>query len=106
MPEKTTITGLPENTEAALTYLLWWVSGLLFLILEKDSLKVRFHALQSIVIFGLVTVIPMIPILGWVLAPFVWLGGFVLWLVLIVKTYQGEDLELPVVSEFVRKQVK
>jgi len=101
---------LPENTEAALTYVLGWVSGLVFFLMVKDNPKIRFHALQSIVIFGAIhilnLVLGMIPLIGWSLIPFIGLATFVLWLVLIVKTYQGSELNLPVVTDFVKKQLK
>lgn len=105
-PKKKTVTGLPENTEAALTYLVGWITGLIFLLVEKDNKKIRFHAMQSIVTFGACTLISMIPIIGWMLSPLVWLVAFILWLVLIVKAYQGEKFKLPVVGDFAEKQVK
>ena len=110
-----TVTGLPENTEAALTYLLGWLSGLLFLLIEKDNQKIRFHALQSIVMFGVIPLVfiilgsfSLVPIIGWLLIPLLpllWIAVFILWLVLIVKAYQGEQLEIPVVGKFVKKQL-
>ena len=110
MEDKKTLTGLPENTEAALTYVLGWISGLIFFLMVKDNKHIRFHALQSVVLFGGLHVASMvlgfIPVVGWALIPFLGLGTFVLWLVMIVKTYQGSPLELPVVGEFVKKQLK
>jgi len=98
-------TGLPKNTAAALSYLLGWLTGILFLILEKDEF-VRFHAMQSILVFGAITVLSFVPVLGWMLSPLLMIVGFVLWLVLIYKAYQGEKFELPVVGEFAKKQLK
>lgn len=104
-----TATGLPDNTEAALCYVFGWLSGLVFLLLVKDNKNIRFHALQSIVLFGgiqLLSIVLGISVVGAVLIPFVWLAAFGLWLFLIVKAYQGEKVELPVVSEWVNKQLK
>jgi uncharacterized membrane protein len=106
MAEEKTVTGLPVNTEAALAYVFLWVSGILFLLLEKDDKFIRFHALQSIVVFGAITVATMIPIIGWMLSPLLWVGAFILWLVLIMKAYKGEKYMLPVVGEFVEKQLE
>lgn len=97
-------TGLPKNTAAALSYALGWLTGILFLILEKDEF-VRFHAMQSILVFGALTVISIFPLLGWMLAPILGIAGFVLWLVLIYKAYQGEKFKLPVVGDFAEKQL-
>ncbi|OGD62964.1 hypothetical protein A2160_04335 [Candidatus Beckwithbacteria bacterium RBG_13_42_9] len=103
---KKTVTGLPENTEAALTYVLGWVTGLVFLLLEKDNKKIRFHAMQSLVTFGVLTLASLVPFIGWILSPLVALVAFILWLVLIIKAYQGEMFELPVVGEFAKKQLR
>lgn len=96
-------TGLPRNTAAALSYVLGWLTGIIFLLVEKDPF-VRFHAMQSIVTFGILTIIPLVPVVGWVLSPLIIVAGFVLWLVLIFKAYQGEEFKLPVIGEFAKKQ--
>src|SRR3989338_6144187 len=101
MPTATN-TGLPKNTAAALAYLLGWLTGLIMLVLEKDKF-VRFHAMQSIIVFGGLNLLVMVPIFGWVLLPFAVLAGFILWLVLMFKAYKGEEFVLPVVGEFAKK---
>lgn len=97
-------TGLPKNTAAALSYVLGWLTGIVFLLLEKDPF-VRFHAMQSIIVFGGLMILAMVPVVGWILSPLVMIGGFILWLVLIFKAYQGEQFMLPVVGEFAKKQL-
>lgn len=97
-------TGLPKNTAAALSYVLGWLTGIVFLLIEKDPF-VRFHAMQSIITFGILTVLSFVPVIGWVLSPFLMIIGFVLWLVLIFKAYQGEEFKLPVIGEFAKKQL-
>ena len=94
-------TGLPKKTAAALAYVLGWVTGIIFLIVEKDPF-VRFHAAQSVVTFGILTIIVFIPFL-WFFVPIVWIVGFVLWLVLIYKAYQGEEFKLPWVGNLAKK---
>lgn len=98
--------GLPENTAAALCYVLAWVSGLAFLMAEKDNQKVRFHAMQALMFFGGLTVLTFVPIIGWLLSPFVMIIGFVIWLMSIYKAYNGEDFELPVAGKMAKKQLK
>ena len=61
--EKTSI-GLNENVAGLLCYVLGWISGLVFLLIESENKFVRFHALQSIIVFGALTVIQII--LGWI----------------------------------------
>lgn len=98
------MTGLPKNTAAALSYVLGWLTGIVFLLIEKDP-YVRFHAAQSIIIFGILTIVAVIPFL-WMIAPLAWIVGFVLWLVLIFKAYQGEEFKLPWVSDLAKKLLK
>jgi uncharacterized membrane protein len=50
-------TGLDENVASLLAYLFNWVSGLIFFLIEKNSRMVRFHAMQSILLFGAIIVI-------------------------------------------------
>jgi len=97
-------TGLPKNTAAALSYVLGWITGIIFLLIEKDPF-VRFHAMQSIITFGILTLLSFVPVIGWILSPLVMIVGFILWLVLIFKAYQGEEFKLPVVGEFAKKQL-
>ena len=96
--EKTS-TGLSENVAGLLCYVLGWVSGVVFMLIEQESKSVRFHAMQSIIVFGALTIARFI--LGWIPfigAFFVWLIPavvFILWIVLMVKAYQGTMYKLP-----------
>ncbi|MBM3209575.1 DUF4870 domain-containing protein [Candidatus Shapirobacteria bacterium] len=101
---------MPSNTAAALSYVLGLITGIAFLILEKNDKVVRFHASQSIA-FSVVSIIgwailSIIPVIGWLLLPLWGLGSFVLWLVLILKAYQGEKFSLPYLGEWAEKQIK
>jgi uncharacterized membrane protein len=97
--------GLPKNTTAALSYVLGWLTGIVILLLEKDPF-IRFHAMQSVVTFGILTILAMVPFIGWVLSPLLMIVSFVLWLVLIFKAYQGEEFKLPVIGDFAKKQLE
>jgi uncharacterized membrane protein len=108
VPERSS-TGLDANIAAALTYLVGFITGILFLVLEKDSAFVRFHAMQStIVSLGFVALqmaLGFIPIFGWMLMPLLGLAGLVLWLFLMVKAFQGERFKLPVIGDIAEQQV-
>ena len=102
-----TSTGLEENVAGLLSYVLGWVSGLVFILLENENRFVRFHAMQSIIVFGSLSIISIvigsIPFIGWGLTPIVGVFGFVLWIVLMIKAYQGNKYMLPVVGELAEK---
>ena len=96
--EKTS-TGLTENAAGILCYVLGWITGIVFLVIESKNKVVRFHAFQSIIVFGIITLISIIispiPFVGGVI---VWLAsvvGFVLWVILIVMAAQGKKYKLP-----------
>lgn len=97
---------LPVNTASALTYVLGWVTGLLFLLVEKENKTVRFHAMQSLLFFAAMTVISFVPLIGWLLSPFVLIVSFIVWLLCVYKAYNGEEFELPVVGKIAREKIK
>jgi uncharacterized membrane protein len=96
----TTASGLDANLAAALAYAVGWVTGLAFYFLERDNTFVRFHALQSIIVFGGLSIAWMVSLS---IPPFGWLIAFViipplsavLWLILMYKAYQGERYKVP-----------
>ncbi len=94
-----TSTGLNENVAGLLCYVLLWISGLIFILLERENKFVRFHALQSIIVFGILMVasvlIGWIPFIGWLFGGLISILTLVLWVVLMVKAYQGEMYKLP-----------
>ena len=101
--------GLEPNLAGLLCYVLGWISGLVFFIMEKENQFVRFHAMQSIVVFGALTVVSIIltfiPIVGWILNILLRILGFVLWIMLMIKAYQGQTWKLPWAGDFAEKQV-
>jgi uncharacterized membrane protein len=115
-PGGATSTGLTPNLAGALAYLLGPITGIIFLLVEKENRFVRFHAMQSTVLcIGWIIVsvglsfFAAVPVLGWIIGILTGLvlgiGGFILWLVLMWKAYQGEEWELPIVGPFARKQL-
>ncbi len=116
---------MSENVAATLSYALGWVTGIIFLLVDKRPF-VQFHAAQSLVVFaGLMLLRSMIGMAaglgfaldfwdgwgdwddwgfyGWsatgVILGLIRLLGFILWLVLMVKAYQGERLRIPVAAD-------
>jgi len=103
-------TGLQPNVAGLLCYVLGWVTGIIFLVIEKDNEFVRFHAWQSIVVFGGLTVIDIvlsfIPIIGWAIAGLLGIVAFILWIVLMLKAYQGQRFKLPIAGNIAEQQSK
>lgn len=101
-------TGLDENVAGLLSYLLGWITGLIFFLVEKDSKFVRFHAMQSIVVFGSITVLNIvliwIPVVGWILRILLSILALVLWIILMVKAYQGKKYKIPWAGDIAEKQ--
>lgn len=98
--------GLDRNVAGALAYVLGLITGILFLVLEPYSKDpfIRFHAYQSIffniaailisVVFGIMPIIN-------ILAPF---GLLAVWIILMIKAYQGQQWKLPVIGDLAAKQ--
>lgn len=101
-----TSTGLQENVASLLCYVLGWISGIVFLILEPKNTTIKFHAIQSIIVFGALSIINAIlfwvPVLGWLIG----VAIFVSWIILMVKAYQGGKWKYPIAGNFAEKFVK
>lgn len=94
---------------AAASYLLGFITGIIFLLVEKQSKFVRFHAMQSTLLFGGIFIaniaLGFIPILGWMVGLILSLVAFVLWIVLMWKAFQGEMYKVPYVGDLAEKQL-
>jgi uncharacterized membrane protein len=105
-----TASGLDENLAGALAYGLGWISGLFFLLTESSNTFVRFHAFQSVILFGGLSIawfVSMaVPPIGWILAMVVIpVVSAVLWLLLMFKAYQGERFKVPVAGDMAEQRV-
>jgi uncharacterized membrane protein len=98
-----------ENLLAAASYLLGFITGIIFLIVEKENKFVRFHAMQSTILFGGVFIVNIalgfVPILGWILGLLLSFATFVLWIVCMWKAFQGEMFKVPYVGVLAEKQL-
>jgi len=107
-PGKTS-SGFDENVAAALCYSFGWVTGLLFYLIEPQNAFIRFHAAQSMMVFGSACVAFLvclaIPLLGWILSIFVFYGSAALWLLLMFRAYQGERFKLPIVGRMAEERL-
>ena len=101
-----TSTGMQPNVAALLCYVLGWISGLIFYLIEKENKFVRFHAFQSMVVFGGLTVISIVltvTVVGVILVVPIQILALILWIVLMVKSYQGQKLKLPIAGDLAEK---
>lgn len=108
--ERKTSLGLDENVEGALAYLLGFITGIAFLLLEKESNFVRFHAMQSTIVFlGLFiidVILGFIPFIGWILGMLITLIGLIVWIMGMIKAYQGELYKFPIVGDIAEGQLE
>jgi uncharacterized membrane protein len=106
--------GIDKRTGAFLSYLLGWITGLIFLFVGKNDPDVKYHAAQSLVFFGSLTVLNIILgilgslshalfFFGWI-TDLVGLFGFIMWIVCLYKAWSGGGarFEIPLVGGFIR----
>ena len=107
-----------ENVAGLLCYVLAWVTGIIFYFIDKRP-YVRFHASQSIVLFGGLQIIYFVLSgflglsflaggfagfgLAWLLYGVLDLVAFILWILLMIKAYQGERFRVPVAADIAEK---
>jgi uncharacterized membrane protein len=105
-----TALGLDRNVSALLAYSLGWVSGLAVILIEKEDDFVRFHAMQSIVTFGALSILSvsfgMTFMLMGFLGSMIHFAAIALWILLMIKAYQEEKFMLPVIGEIAEKWAK
>ncbi|MBX5449553.1 MAG: DUF4870 domain-containing protein [Thermogemmatispora sp.] len=105
--------GMEANTAAGLSYVLGWLTGLIFFLMEKQNRFVRFHAMQSLIWFGFLTVlslvlgvlemVPLIGLFAFCLLGLLLLVGFVSWVFLLITAFQGKYLKLPVIGDYAER---
>jgi uncharacterized membrane protein len=110
--------GLAENVAGALSYALGWITGLIFFLIDKRP-YVRFHAAQSIVVFGGLNILSFVLgvlfgislitggwtgfSLGWALHRLIELVALILWILLMIKAYQGQRFRVPFAADIAEK---
>ncbi|HEU4760962.1 MAG TPA: DUF4870 domain-containing protein [Gemmatimonadales bacterium] len=115
-----TSTGLAANVAGLLSYILGPITGVLFLVLEKENRFVRFHAMQSVVVgVALIalsialsiasSMLAFVPVIGWIVALLAGLTlaifSFVLWILLMVRAFRGKEWAVPLAGAFARRFV-
>ncbi|MCC4770159.1 hypothetical protein FXV91_08105 [Methanosarcina sp. DH2] len=102
MPYKTFL-GLPENIVAALCYPVGWLSGLFFLLLERKNKFVRFHAMQSVLLFMplalFIFLVAWIPVLGWFIADGAGMTAMLLILIPMYMAFRGSKFKIPIIGQ-------
>jgi uncharacterized membrane protein len=108
---------MADNVASALCYLVTFITGIVFLVLEPYNKNpvVRFHAFQSIflgvawivIAFGLNRVLFMLGLWSmFFLSTLVGLAFFILWLIMLIQTYQGKTIVLPLIGPIAQQQAR
>ncbi len=102
-----------SKTPTWLTYLLGWLTGLIFLGTEKNDENIRWHAANSVGIFGaasiafvILNILSRIPFLGIIFVIVGWLLGvatFIVWIMCMINAGNGSKFKLPFLTEFAEK---
>ena len=99
---------MTDNVAGLLAYL--FITAIIFLLIEPYNRNrfVKFHSWQAIAL-GVVSIVGhivlwMIPVVGWIIAPFFGLAIFIIAIIAAVKAYQNQMWKLPVIGDFAEKQ--
>ena len=108
---------MADNVASALCYLVGLITGIVFLVLEPYNKNpvVRFHAFQSIflnlawivIAFGFNIVVGILHIWSlFFLTPLIGLAFFVLWVIMLIQTFQGKTIVLPLIGPIAQQQAR
>ncbi len=115
---ESTSTGVDARLSSVLCYAGWWVTGLVFLFAERRHRGVRFHAAQSIVVFGILSVALVVcggaNAIAFLMVPpqfqlvqtfgnLLWMAAVALWLLLLLRAWQGETWRVPLAGDLARR---
>jgi uncharacterized membrane protein len=107
--------GMSDNVAGMLAYITI-IPAIVFLVIEPYNKNrfIRFHSFQNIffhvawfVLWIVLATVAHIPFLGWLTIlvwPLIGLGGLILWIVLLLKAYQGQMFKLPFIGDIAEKQ--
>lgn len=100
---------IEPNLAGLLCYVGAWITGIIFFVLEQKNNWIRFHAAQSIVTFGTLFVAGMIlgwiPFIGSAFSAIIGIIGFILWILLMVKAYNGERFKLAWAGDIAERMI-
>lgn len=109
--------GLAENVEGALCYSFGFVTGIIFLFLEDENKFIKFHAIQSIIVFLplfiIYIAITFFPMIGMIMSMMYWpivipifsIVIIIFWLIMMYKAFIGERYKLPIAGDFAEKYI-
>ncbi len=120
-PEAESSTGMSANIAGLLSYLFTWITGIIFVVIEKKSTFVKFHAWQSIMVFGVLTVAqivfsgilatigavtlsPGLILFAWVVGVIIWILIVALWIVLMIMAGTGRMWKVPGAGNWAEKR--
>lgn len=115
MPEQTVQSGLSENAASGLAYVTF-IPAIVFLVTPpyNQNPTIRFHSWQSIflaigyaIVDVALVVVARLPFFGFAMLaiwPLVWLAFFILWILCLIKAFNGQRFKLPIIGDLAEKQ--
>ena|SRR3990167_10458264 len=105
-----------RNLVAALSYLVLFITGIVILLVEKDDKFIRFHAMQSTLVFGAIVVIniilgliigaiPLLEFASSIVNTLVFIVALIVWIVSMLKAIQGQIYKWPIIGDIAERQV-
>ena len=107
--------GLSDDAASGIAYLTF-IPAIIFLVVApyNTNPKIKFHAWQSValailgfaigILLAIVGLIPFVGLIDFILAPILWIGFFILWLIVMIQAFQGKRFVIPMIGPLAAKQ--
>jgi uncharacterized membrane protein len=107
--------GLSDNAAGGLAYVTI-IPAIIFLLVEPFNKKsyVRFHSWQSIflaiawvvvqIVLMIIGRLPFVGMIIWFLGPLVSLCFLILWIIVLIKAFNGDRFKIPFIGDLAEKQ--
>lgn len=102
--EKKQTSSIPPGIAGLLSYFVPFAGGLIFLVLEKENRLIRFHAVQSILLWTVFIVLSIVLLWIPVINVLVGIVMLLIWIFMMYQALMERMFELPLIGDYARRQ--
>ena len=98
-----------QNLLGSFAYLIGPLTGLVLLAVVRKNSYIRYHAMQSTLLFGLILILYMIlatTYIGFIMIPFIFIAHIVIWLILMWRALKGDRTTFPIIGQLAKQELE